>query len=220
MRKENKMKILAIGKQPGEVEQLVGGSVAKYVEGGSNVIICSVTNGSKNKDESTRLKRMAEGSRAANFLGAKYTTLDIDLDELDENDTTQVDKLYTLINSIGVDIIISPPMTEANSVNNLLFRALDKVSNKEIKLYHADRFDGIESGVDLFIDISDYLEKKIESLTIHISQVEILRKSKQMNILHNVEVVASYRGLRIGTRFAEGFKASDTYGQKSSNLLT
>lgn len=220
MRKENKMKILAIGKQPGEAEQLSGGVIAKYVEDKSNVIICSITNGSKNKDENTRLKRMAEGSRAANFLGAKYTTLDIDLDELDENNQQQVDKLYTLINSIGVDIIIAPPINEANSVNSLLFKALDKVSNNQIKLYHADRYDGIEGGVDLFVDISDYLEKKIESLTIHISQVEILRKSKQMNILHNVEVVASYRGLRSGTRFAEGFKASDTYGQKSSNLLT
>lgn len=214
------MKILAIGKQPGEAEQLSGGVIAKYVEDKSNVIICSITNGSKNKDENTRLKRMAEGSRAANFLGAKYTTLDIDLDELDENNQQQVDKLYTLINSIGVDIIIAPPINEANSVNSLLFKALDKVSNNQIKLYHADRYDGIEGGVDLFVDISDYLEKKIESLTIHISQVEILRKSKQMNILHNVEVVASYRGLRSGTRFAEGFKASDTYGQKSSNLLT
>jgi LmbE family N-acetylglucosaminyl deacetylase len=73
---KTKMKILAIGAHPDDVEIFCGGTIAKYAAKGHEIVMVSVTNGEIGSkelscEEIIKIRRK-EGEAAAKVIGAEY----------------------------------------------------------------------------------------------------------------------------------------------------
>ena len=59
---------------------------------------------------------------------------------------------------------------------------------------------------DIFVDIQDVLDKKLELLKIHASQVD-RTKVENLTILESSQSCANFRGYQGRVKYAEGFMA-------------
>lgn len=208
------MNILAIGANPGEIEFSCFGTLALCREKGDKVVICSMTNGLKTKDdENLRLIKMVEGSRAAKIIGASYSTFDINQDEFLNFDKEHLDKLINLILATKADVVISldpeKPNRSQHLTASLVKEAIERVKVDEdrlVELLFGEAVDAKSFNPTLFVDVSSVFNQKIEAVTTFVSQIQFLHKSDKLNLLHNVEVIASYRGLQCASRYAEAFR--------------
>ena len=105
------MNIRAVGAHPDDLEIACYGTLAKYVQQGHNVYVCHVSNGNLGhviiKPGELAKIRNEEAQNAADVIGAKHYTLDIDDQYVDSNDNEQVKKLVRVISETKPDIIIS-----------------------------------------------------------------------------------------------------------------
>lgn len=222
------MKILAIGAHPDDVEICCFGTLARCVERGDSVVVCSVTNGNQGHEqidpERLRMVRMAEGARAAQVIGATYSTLDVDDMMLDERDAQVRLRLTEMIRSIKPDVVITHDFEDYHpdhvATALLVFHCMAQATLSHVEtmsaplkvpfaLYHMDKIGGGCFAPTEFVDISRTFGKKMEALSCHVSQIEILGKGNTTDILHPVEVLAEYRGLQCGCRYAEAFRITD-----------
>lgn len=222
------MKILAVGAHPDDVEICCFGTLARCVQRGDSVVVCSVTNGNQGhaeiEPERLRLVRMAEGARAAQVIGASYTTLDVDDMVLDDTDTSLRLRFTQMIRTIKPDVIITHEIEDYHpdhvATARLVFHCLTQALLPHVRtdspaiekspiLYHMDKVGGGLFVPTEFVDVTETFEMKAEALICHTSQVDFLKKSSDMNLLHGIEVLAEYRGLQCGCRYAEAFRISD-----------
>jgi LmbE family N-acetylglucosaminyl deacetylase len=59
---------------------------------------------------------------------------------------------------------------------------------------------------DIFVNIQDVLDKKLQLLSLHASQVHKTRV-ENLSILESAQSCANFRGFQGRVRFAEGFKS-------------
>jgi LmbE family N-acetylglucosaminyl deacetylase len=74
------------------------------------------------------------------------------------------------------------------------------------KVYFCETIFGIGFEPDIWIDISDFMDVKLRSLQEHKSQVEWLKEHQGIDVLEDARTCARFRGLQVGTRYAEAFQ--------------
>ena len=57
-----------------------------------------------------------------------------------------------------------------------------------------------------YVDISDFIDLKLEMLECHESQLKWMRDHDHIDFAEFVKTCARYRGLQCGTQYAEGFQ--------------
>ena len=75
------MRVLAVGAHPDDLEILCGGTLARFVQEGHEVVMCNVAKGDRgsfvhSSEEIARI-RGEEASRAAGLCGADHVTLGV-----------------------------------------------------------------------------------------------------------------------------------------------
>lgn len=232
------MKILAIGAHPDDVEICCFGTLARCAQRGDTVVVCSVTNGNQGHTdigpEQLRLARMAEGARASQVIGASYCTLDVDDMALDPADGQVRLKMTELLRSTKPDLVITHDPEDYHpdhvATSSLVFYCMVQANLTHVKtestpldkpfvLYHMDKVGGGVFVPSEFVDITETFERKLEALSCHVSQVEYLRKSSGIHILYATEVLAEFRGMQCGVRYAEAFRISDRRAAVPFRLL-
>jgi len=232
------MKILAIGAHPDDVEMCSFGTLARCVQRGDSVVVCAVTNGNQGhhtiEPSQLRMIRMKEGAKSAQVIGASYCTLDIDDMTLDAQDSTTQLKMTNLLRSIQPDIIITHDFDDYHpdhvATAELVFHCMTQAFlthvktehaalNKPIFLYHMDKVGGGVFIPTEYVDIHTTFESKIEALSCHMSQVEHIKETTGLDILHATTILAEARGLQSGCRYAEGFKISNRRSMPTTRLL-
>lgn len=222
------MKILAIGAHPDDVEICCFGTLARFVERGDTVVVCSVTNGNQGhveiEPERLRMVRMAEAAKASQVIGSSYCTLDIDDMGLDASNADIRLRMTELIRSIRPDVVITHAADDYHpdhvETEELVFHCLVQAALKHVvtesgpldkpfALYHMDKVGGGVFIPTEYVDITSTFDKKAQALSCHVSQIDYLDKSASINLLYGMEVLAQYRGLQCGCRYAEGFRPSD-----------
>ncbi len=222
------MKIMAIGAHPDDVEICCFGTLAKCVQRGDTVVVCSLTNGNLGHTtidpQQLRMVRMAEAASSAEVIGASYCTLDIDDMTLKSTDDETRLRLTELIRSVRPDLVITHAPNDYhpdhNATEELVFHSMVQASlphvqtnskplEKPFVVYHMDKVGGGHFEPTEYVDITDMFEVKAKALSCHVSQVDYLDKSTSVNLLYGMEVLAQYRGLQSGCRYAEGFRPSD-----------
>src|SRR5439155_3780498 len=77
--KELAMRVLAVGAHPDDLEILCGGTLARYVQEGHEVVMCHATRGDRGSfihtSEEIAQIRGEEAARAAEIAGAQYVSL-------------------------------------------------------------------------------------------------------------------------------------------------
>src|SRR6184192_3605185 len=103
------MRVLAVGAHPDDLEILCGGTLARYVQEGHEVVMCHASRGDRGSFVHTREEiagiRGAESRRAAEIAGAEYTTLGFSDGEILASDPEQRRGIVDLVREARPQVI-------------------------------------------------------------------------------------------------------------------
>ena len=195
------MKIIAFSPHPDDAEVLMGGTIAKYAQKGHDVLIVVVT--IPNQEE----KRVEESKKAAAILGARLSILNLNPYELAFN-RNLVQIFDNILKDFPPDIIYTSWIHESHQDHTAVSKATIAAARKNAcSLYMYEQ--ALPSGLtpyafkaQAFVDISDTIETKIESVLAHDSQVQNF--SEQW--IQGIRARATYRGFQINVEYAEAFE--------------
>jgi len=196
------MNILAIGAHPDDIEIGCGGTLIKYSQRGHNVYLLIITKGEKGGKGDIRFKEQIE---AAKIMGVKEVFWG------DFKDTELIDKgneiIYLVeehIQKINPDFIFVNSFDDTHQDHRTVNRSVQSATRyvKNVMFYEVPTTNGFTPSV--FIDISESLEKKIEALKAHRSQI-MKTNIKDLSILEIARSSANFRGIQGRVKYAEAF---------------
>jgi len=233
----NKLRVLAVGAHPDDLEILCGGTLAKYAKLGHKVIMAHLLNGDKGHYEmdSRELARIRkkEAGKAARAIGAEMLTLDLPDGELFSNLETRK-KVIDLIREARPDVIITHApidyMSDHTAASQLvcdasflasapLFKTPEKAYKKITPIFFMEPLAGMEFLPSEYVDVSDTFQTKKRMITQHKSQLKWLREHDNIDILEFAEIIARFRGIQCGVKYAEAFKEYEVWGRKMTRRL-
>ena len=208
-----KLNILVLSPHADDAEIAMGGTIAKYVDEGHKVTIITAILPKENKegkiDDFMSRNRVKEQENSAKILGAKIDILDLDAYDFSFN--RKYIKIFDKkINEYNPNIIFScwehDTHQDHKSLANILFAATRK-NNISINLYEVMIPGGLNTysfNPQYFIDISKYIDKKIEAIKSYKSVFD--KNNKNYNqYFDTIKARAKFRGGVIGVDYAEAF---------------
>lgn len=197
------MNILAIGSHPDDIEFGCGGALIKYARKGHNVYLLVLTKGGIRGNGEVRKK---EQETAAEFMKAKQVFWgDFKDTEIPINNTL-ISTIEGVINKTKPHIIFFNYIDDTHQDHRVIAQACASASRyiKEALHYEVPTSQNFQP--DIFVDIQDVLDKKLQLLRIHASQVD-KTKVENLTILESARSCAIFRGYQGRVKYAEGFKA-------------
>ena len=197
------MNILAIGSHPDDIEFGCGGTLIKYSQQGHNIFLLVLTDGSFGGDPQIRKDEQAQAARFMNtrelFWGGFNDTELVDNREL-------ILKIEEVIRKVNPDIIFLNYEEDVHQDHRATSQAAVSASRyvREVLFYEVPTTQRFEP--EIFVDIQDVLDKKLQLLKIHASQVDKTR-IENLTILESAQSCANFRGFQGRVKYAEGFKA-------------
>ena len=218
------MRVLAVGAHPDDLEILCGGTLARYVREGHEVVMCNATKGDRGSfvhtsEEIARI-RLAEARQAAEICGAEHVTLGLRDGEVNAGDLEQRMMVVDLVRGARPDVIITHSqgdyMVDHNEISRLVFDAsfLSSIPLLETgkphhpvvpPIYHMETVTGIGFNPTEFVDVTATMDVKVRMLEAHESQLTWLRDHDGIDIVGNMKTATAYRGFQCGVKYAEGF---------------
>jgi N-acetylglucosamine malate deacetylase 1 len=219
----NQLHILAFGAHADDVEIGMAGTIAKLTAAGKRIGICDLTDADLSSNGNVDLRKK-EALQSAQILGVSYrTSLGIPdrglyLKEEYINRIVKVIRIYKPqivfapffedrhpdhgnCARLVEEAVFSAGIRKYETDNNDLPHRVDKVYFYMINGYHKP---------DFTIDISPYIDKKLESLRAYKSQFEQTEQSYNTPLVNGyietVEAREKMFGKQVGVSFAEGFK--------------
>lgn len=218
------MNVLAIGCHPDDMEINCAGTLAKCAARGDKVTVCHVANGNLGHEiiepDELRNMRAKEAQNAGKLAGIEVVTCDIGDLMVYEGSKAQRDLVVDVIRSAQPDFIITHApndyMPDHVAVSRLVFDATFAASVPHYKtaaagksevtpLYYMDNLAGVNFIPTEYVDISDQIDKKLEMLECHESQLKWMRDHDNIDFAEFVKTCARYRGLQCGVQYSEGF---------------
>jgi bacillithiol biosynthesis deacetylase BshB1 len=233
------MRITVFGIHPDDVELGCGGTVARCVALGYDVVIVDLTRG-ESSSNGTPQEREQEAARAAQILGCRTReNLELPDTRLVSEDADQLLRVTESIRRHRPDVVIAPlrndPHPDHASGGALIERSVYLAG------IHGYRTGGGESRwivghtlvypgrrdlePDVVFDVSDTFAVKMDAIRAHRSQFEPLEGAKETPLnrpgfLESVEARAVSAGHRIGVRYGEPFQVLRPIGLRDFSLFT
>jgi LmbE family N-acetylglucosaminyl deacetylase len=196
------MRVLVFGAHPDDMEIGMGGTIAKHVDAGDEVlmVVASIP--------SDKEVRMREAEDAARVIGAKMDVLDIPADDLGFNRRT-VRECDRLFRTIDPHLVYTHWDQDSHQDHNAVARsaiAAGRKNRSSLLMYEQTIPGGVVPGgfkAQSFVDISDYIDRKTQSILVHRTQIEVNGGDWWLD---GVRGRAMYRGYQINVRYAEAFE--------------
>jgi LmbE family N-acetylglucosaminyl deacetylase len=195
------MKVLVFGAHPDDMEVGMGGTIAKHAASGDQVRMVIATVPSK------RDRRVPEAHRSAEMLGAELVVMDIPPDDMQLNRHT-IRMVDQLLKEFNPDLLYTHWDQDSHQDHNTISRSVISAARKNkcsLLMYEQTVPGGIVPGgfkAQSFVDITDFINLKIESILAHKSQHE-----EHGDLwLQGVRGRAMYRGSQINVGYAEAFE--------------
>ena len=197
------MNVLAIGAHPDDIEFGCGGTLIKYAQKGHNVYLLILTTGSIGGDPEIRKK---EQENAAKFMKAKQVFWGNFQDTELPINKTLISTIEDVINKTKPHAVFFNYIEDTHQDHRVISQASTSATRytKEVLYYEVPTSQNFQP--DIFVDIGDVLDKKLELLKIHTSQVD-KTKVENLTILESTKACAIFRGYQGRVKYAEGFKA-------------
>jgi N-acetylglucosamine malate deacetylase 1 len=218
------VRVLAVGAHPDDLEILCGGTLARFVQEGHEVVMCHATRGDRGSfvhtsEEIARI-RGAEARRATGICGAEYATLSFSDGEINAADPSQQRAVVNLVRDARPDLILTHSqgdyMGDHNEIAKLVFECsfhatlplyeTGKPHHTSVTpIYHIETIMGLGFQPTEFVDITATIETKVAMLEAHESQLTWLRDHDGVDIVEQMTTTSRYRGQQCGVAYAEGF---------------
>ena len=195
------MNILAIGAHPDDIEYGCAGTLIKYAERGHHIYLMVLTSGQEGGSSEIRKQEQENAAELMSvqkiFWGGYHDTqlpLSKELIEKIEEVLGEVNPDLILVN-YGDDthqdhrILTQATMSATRYIRNVLFFEVPTTQN---------------FNPQVFVDISDTLERKSQVLNAHASQV-MKTNIEDMYIIELAQANATFRGIQGRVKFAEAF---------------
>ena len=204
------MNVLAIGAHYDDIELGVGGTIAKHISNGDDVTLVTVTDSSysglDNKMLRTKEQARKEGSAAAKILGAnvpiclEYETKRgiYGVDLIEDLNKIIVDNKIEIIYTHWINDVHQDHSSVAKATLNA-GRHIPRILMYRSNWYHTNA----SFNENFYSNISDFIEKKIESLKAHAT--EYSRRGDAW--IDFVKHQNRNCGIGIGVKYAESFEA-------------
>lgn len=239
------MNVLAIGSHPDDIEIACAGTLAKCVKRGDKVITCHVSTGNLGHviipPDELAVIRAKEAKKAGSLAGIEVISAGFnDLDIYDNNKEAR-DKIVDVIRYANPDVIITHNpddyMPDHTAVSRLVFDASfaatlpnyteyphtfsspDGAPAKLVPIYYMDTLAGVNFVPDVFVDITEEIDLKLQMLECHESQLVWMREHDGIDFADMVKTCSKYRGYQCGADFAEGFRICKTYLKGTTERL-
>lgn len=226
--------ILAFGAHPDDVELSCSGTLMSHIAMGKTVGIVDLTNGELGTRGNAEL-RLNEATAAAEILGVAVRENLHMADGFFTNDKAHQLQIVKILRKYRPQVVFANALTDrhpdhakgARLVADACFLAgllkieteLDgekQVAYRPRAVYHYVQFRPADA--DFIVDISGYMDKKMESIMAYSSQFYKLGSDEPETVisskhfLKNVEERASDFGRQIGVRFGEAFTCESKLG--------
>ena len=209
--RNEKLKIIAIGAHGDDIELACGGTLAKAIKQGHEVTMVIVT-GTGFKDLNGRVIRTQELAEkevkdAAKVLGVSNLHILNYADTSVPYSVDLINDLESIISAISPDIIFTHFIFDTHQDHIRTAHSTISASRNQntILLYEPINPSGqgyVPFRPQVYVDISDYIDFKVEALKSHVSQYE--RYSKKW--ISGVKSRAQFRGFEMGVDYAECFE--------------
>jgi LmbE family N-acetylglucosaminyl deacetylase len=220
------MNILALGAHPDDIEGLGGGTLLKYKAQGGKIFIALTTSGNIGSNlhevrEEIAAIREQEQLEAAKMYDAQVRFLRYD----DEGLQDTLETRRAVLNAMRwaePDVIFThfpgDPSTDHAVTSKLvsemilslpakLVPADEPPVEKKPSVFFWDTAAGIDFLPEVYVDISEVIDQKIEALAKHKSQYAWMGVFERDNLSDFCRTLAKFRGSQAGYRYAEGFRA-------------
>ncbi|MBQ3597131.1 MAG: PIG-L family deacetylase [Clostridia bacterium] len=238
------MRILAIGAHPDDIEIACSGTLAKCVKRGDTVIVCHLSSGNLGHviipPEELKVIRANEAKTAGKLAGIEVIHGGFDDLEIYDNNQLARDKVVDVIRYANPDLIITHNpddyMPDHTATSRLVFDASftatlpnyvtvtdnkDKVNApaKLVPIFYMDTLAGVEFNPTIYVDISEFIDLKIQMLNCHESQVVWMKDHDGIDFADMVKTCSRYRGYQCGADYAEGFRQCNVYLKGTTKRL-
>ena len=232
------MIVLAVGAHPDDLEILCGGTLARFVREGHEVVMCNAARGDRGSfvhtSEEIATIRGEEARRAAELCGARHRTLGLHDAEVNAADPAQQRLVVDLVRETKPDLIITHHpqdyMGDHNEVSKLVFDSsfyatlpLYETGRERhgivTPIYYMDTIMGLGFQPTEYVDVSDVIDTKAAMLEAHESQLTWLRDHDGVDIVEQMRTATRFRGLQCGVQYAEGFAPCQTWLRGTTRRL-
>lgn len=233
-----KVDILAIGVHPDDVELCASGTILKHLDLGYTVAICDLTQGELGTRGSGPL-RLQEAEKAKQILGISHRENLGMADGFFQHNEENIKKIVTIIRKYKPEIVLANAVTDRHPdhgrasklISDACFYAgLVKIETRDDEgliqsawrpkaVYHYIQDRNLKA--DFVVDITQYLDKKIESIMAYSSQF-FDPESKEPETPISSKAFIDYMkaknrayGRDIGAEYAEAFTVERNIGVKN-----
>ncbi len=227
---KKKMRILAVGAHPDDIELCCAGTLARFVHEGHHVTMCFVCRGDAasyevGPEEIARI-RAKEAKLSAEIIGADLIAgLGLGDGEVYVNRENTI-RFLDLIRQAKPDLVITHNeedyLQDHYNTARLIFEASLFSSTDNIKtsypahpvvpaIFHMQPYAGVNFCPEEYVDITDTFETKVKMLSQHKSQLEFMKEHFGDDMLEAIRVEGRFWGRQAGVKYAEGFIPHRSY---------
>ena len=213
------------------MEIACAGTLLKCKERGDRVVVCHLSDGNLGHviippDELAEMrKNEAKQSAALGCFDEVIWGGFHDLDIYDNNKEAR-DKVVEVIKHVNPDFIITHDpddyMPDHVATSKLVFDAAFAATlpnyhvktpghAKMVPIYYMDTLAGVGFNATEYVDVSSTIDKKLEMLECHASQIVWMRDHDGIDFPDMVNTCSRYRVYPCGADYAEGFKQCHVY---------
>ena len=196
-----KVNILAIGAHPDDIEFGCGGTLIKYAQKGHRLFLLVMTKGGLGAESG---KREAEQIDSKKILSAEEIFWGGYEDSQLMVDTELIGKIENVIKEVKPDFIFCNFLDDTHQDHRHLAQAIMSATRyiRNVLFYEGPTTQNFKPHV--FVDIADTLEKKLQALKAHRSQV-MKTNIEDLSIVEVARSSANFRGIQGRVKYAEAF---------------
>ena len=198
------MNILAIGAHPDDIEYGCGGTLLKLRQHEEMLINFFVaTDGRYAGGEEVRRKEQED---ALAFLGGNTLYWGGFIDTQLEMGRPLISKIEDAVKDCNPEVIFVNYPRDDHQDHRALAEATIVASRYCKKVLFYEDYTAVNFSPDIYVDIEEVLDRKVELLKVHRSQVE-RDYPTGLDIVESTKAVANFRGFQAKVKYAEGFKS-------------
>ncbi|MEN3282058.1 MAG: N-acetylglucosamine malate deacetylase 1 [Solirubrobacteraceae bacterium] len=212
------MRVLAIGAHPDDLECHCGGTLARYVAEGHEVVMCHASAGDHGAEGALGARlaamRTEEARKAAAIAGAEHVTLGLSDGGIRGEDAEQRRAVEELAREAAPDVVITHSAADYHpdhrELHRLVIDGVHLAANarrptsgpalpQHVPIYFMETDASLRFQPTEWVDITSTIEVKRQMAECHASELD-------GEYIEQVLARSAYRGFQCGVRYAEGFE--------------